>query len=72
MNIIILIVVILVYWHKAHNMAAITTPVVLTGETANTFPEIESVRKILAPGLLDPLLDPTVIRPEQAYEIVES
>lgn len=50
-------------------MAAITTPVVLTGETANTFPEIESVRKILAPGLLDPLLDPTIIRPEDAYEI---
>lgn len=53
-------------------MAEITTPVVLTSETANSFPLPDSSRKILYPGLADPLLDPTVVSPQDAYEISET
>jgi hypothetical protein len=53
-------------------MAAITTPIVLTGETASIFPNLNSIVKILLPGALDPLLDPTVVNPENAYEITEN
>jgi hypothetical protein len=53
-------------------MAAITTPTVLNGETSSQFPDPENIKKILYPGNLDPLIDPTVIRPESAYEIVQT
>lgn len=51
-------------------MAEITTPIVVTGETANTFPGIDVARKILLAGIVDPLIDRTILDPESAsYEV---
>jgi hypothetical protein len=46
--------------------------IVVTSEIASAFPDTNNIKKILYPGAFDPLVDPTVIRPEDAYDIIES
>jgi len=43
--------------------------IIVTTETASAFPDPNNSRKILYPGAFDPLIDRTVIRPEDAYEL---